>query len=91
MVDATMVKHVADAHAVVTKLAWDGVLQYENLHKDTCSKPTLMRFHGNPDYTIKARFWQALGYGSRDGHTGWGWNDVITSSAVVCMAGNFVI
>jgi cytochrome c heme-lyase len=41
-------------------MAWDGVLEFENMYKPC--KPQLIRFIGNPDYTIKARFWQMLGY-----------------------------
>eukprot|EP00455_Lapot_gusevi_P041702 TRINITY_DN486_c0_g1_i2.p1 TRINITY_DN486_c0_g1~~TRINITY_DN486_c0_g1_i2.p1 ORF type:complete len:223 (-),score=36.69 TRINITY_DN486_c0_g1_i2:36-704(-) len=61
-IDVDIVKSVANAHATCTKKAWDAVLEFENLHKSSCSKPTLARFNGNPEYTIKARFWQLLGY-----------------------------
>ena len=33
LIDAQVVKSVAEAHAKVCKLAWDGVLEFENLHK----------------------------------------------------------
>ncbi len=62
LIDSAVVKSVADAHAKVTQLAWDGVLDFENMHKATCPRPQLVRFVGNPEYTIKARFWQMLGH-----------------------------
>ena len=37
-------------------------LQLESVSYSICSKPSLLRFHGNPNYTIKARFWQLLGH-----------------------------
>jgi cytochrome c heme-lyase len=66
LIDAAVVKSVAEAHAKVTKLAWDGVLEYENLHKASCSRPQLIRFSGNSEYTIKARLWQLLGCATFD-------------------------
>ena len=33
LIDSHIVSSVANAHALVTKLAWDGVMEYENLHK----------------------------------------------------------
>ena len=60
LIDADVVRSVADAHAKVTRLAWEGVLEFENMHKPC--KPQLVRFVGNPEYTIKARVWNALGY-----------------------------
>lgn len=62
VIDATVVKSVANAHAKCTQLAWDGVLEYEALHKESCSKPALLKFHGNPEFTFKAKFWNLLGY-----------------------------
>lgn len=56
--DAPAVAHV---HEIVVNSSWDGVMEFENMHKTACSEPTLARFEGMDGiYSPKARVMKTL-------------------------------
>ncbi len=53
---------VAEVHTAVTDNTWRCIMEYENLHRSTCAKPTLSRFTGQDgNYSLKARMMHWLG------------------------------
>ncbi|MES1913039.1 MAG: hypothetical protein MHM6MM_005272 [Cercozoa sp. M6MM] len=45
-VESSDAASVANAHEVVTQMTWDGIMQFEDMHKDECAEPKLARFQG---------------------------------------------
>eukprot|EP01100_Stratorugosa_tubuloviscum_P008621 TRINITY_DN3595_c0_g1_i1.p1 TRINITY_DN3595_c0_g1~~TRINITY_DN3595_c0_g1_i1.p1 ORF type:complete len:137 (-),score=51.63 TRINITY_DN3595_c0_g1_i1:89-499(-) len=49
-------------HNTVNEVTWRHVLAWEQLHKDVCPNPSLLKFRGRPtEYSPKARFNMAIG------------------------------
>ena len=54
---------VVAIHNAVNEQTWKEILKWEQLHKDECGQPRLVRFQGRPtDYSPKARFRSLIGY-----------------------------
>ena len=56
-------RSVLAIHNAVNEQTWKEVLKWEDLHRDECGQPRLVRFQGRPtDYSPKARLRSLLGY-----------------------------
>lgn len=62
-VDSSDMKVAVAVHNSINDYAWKSILAYENLHRDTCATPQLVRFTGISDVTtLRARLRTFLGY-----------------------------
>ncbi|EAN34124.1 Cytochrome c/c1 heme lyase family protein [Theileria parva strain Muguga] len=62
-VDANLIPTIVEIHNIVNEKAWERVMEYESIYKETCNNPVLVHFVGNKDkHTFKSILNYITGY-----------------------------
>ncbi|UVC49525.1 cytochrome C1 heme lyase [Theileria orientalis] len=62
-VDAKLIPTIVEIHNLINEKAWEHVMEYESLHKSSCTNPVLIHFVGRKDKpTIKSILNAIIGY-----------------------------